>query len=632
MKPFISACLIVKNEEDMLRKCLESLQPVVDEIIIVDTGSTDSTKQISKEFTEKVFDYKWTNDFAEARNFAATKAESEWIIAIDADECVDPDNFREALQIIKNQMGKYDMYAVEILSFLGSMAENITTNKMGRVYKNDGTVYFEGAIHEQLVTKDKEQQLILSPIILYHYGYLKHVVEKQDKKNRNLNIIKKKLQKNENDGFLYFNYGQELRRLGKVNEALDNFIKAYKYKETAETSWSQTCLYFIVEILVGLKRYEEALNIIKDAESIWPAAPDFVFWKGDIYFLQGQYDDAKEIYKSIISNQTTYSEIIHHFDRKSFLPKERLGLIFELEKNDEQALKYYIEALNENGYSIKAILSVVRILSKHHTAEEIYEFIHAKKIIKSDDIRTELIKVMLTIGLKDLSLLLVKDFDVENKLFIGASYLKANIINEELMEDGWEPENLLYGVQCGLIDFPDLCILYEMTNEKSVKKIIEQSNYSDAFKCLFASSNERLKIQKKTFLSVLGRAISYNKPNFTEKLINLNNRVYKNSDAEIADIFYVHGYEDIALELYQQVDEKHITKQGYENIIRWLIEQENFEEAHRISLKAINKFKKDFRFYKYAIESDGNKGVGIIEKAKKQFADSKWLKGIEERV
>ncbi|MEM5687391.1 tetratricopeptide repeat protein [Bacillus cereus] len=117
-----------------------------------------------------------------------------------------------------------------------------------------------------------------------------------------------------------------------MNEALDNFIKAYKYKETAETSWSQTCLYFIVEILVGLKRYEEALNIIKDAESIWPAAPDFVFWKGDIYFLQGQYDDAKEIYKSIISNQTTYSEIIHHFDRKSFLPKERLGLIFELEK------------------------------------------------------------------------------------------------------------------------------------------------------------------------------------------------------------------------------------------------------------------------------------------------------------
>ncbi|MEM5687392.1 hypothetical protein AAHB49_17800 [Bacillus cereus] len=63
------------------------------------------------------------------------------------------------------------------------MAENITTNKMGRVYKNDGTVYFEGAIHEQLVTKDKEQQLILSPIILYHYGYLKHVVEKQDKKS-----------------------------------------------------------------------------------------------------------------------------------------------------------------------------------------------------------------------------------------------------------------------------------------------------------------------------------------------------------------------------------------------------------------------------------------------------------------
>ena len=73
MNPFITACLIVKNEEDMLRKCLESLRDGIDEIIIVDTGSTDKTKVIAKEFTDKVYDFEWNNDFSAARNFAALK-------------------------------------------------------------------------------------------------------------------------------------------------------------------------------------------------------------------------------------------------------------------------------------------------------------------------------------------------------------------------------------------------------------------------------------------------------------------------------------------------------------------------------------------------------------------------------
>lgn len=89
MNPFITACLIVKNEEDMLRKCLESLRDGIDEIIIVDTGSTDKTKVIAKEFTDKVYDFEWNNDFSAARNFAASKGSGEWILAIDADECVE---------------------------------------------------------------------------------------------------------------------------------------------------------------------------------------------------------------------------------------------------------------------------------------------------------------------------------------------------------------------------------------------------------------------------------------------------------------------------------------------------------------------------------------------------------------
>ncbi|MGR5962053.1 glycosyltransferase family 2 protein [Bacillus paranthracis] len=96
MKPFMSACLIVKNEEDMLGKCLQSLRGYIDDIVVVDTGSTDMTKEIAKEFTDKVYDFKWMNDFAVARNFATSKASGEWILAIDADECVDGENLKKS--------------------------------------------------------------------------------------------------------------------------------------------------------------------------------------------------------------------------------------------------------------------------------------------------------------------------------------------------------------------------------------------------------------------------------------------------------------------------------------------------------------------------------------------------------
>ncbi|MDO5402758.1 MAG: glycosyltransferase family 2 protein [Eubacteriales bacterium] len=88
----ISMCMIVKNEEQFLRRCLDSYAGTYDELIIVDTGSTDSTKAIALEYTDKVFDYQWKEDFADARNFAFSKAACEYIFSADADEVLDDKN------------------------------------------------------------------------------------------------------------------------------------------------------------------------------------------------------------------------------------------------------------------------------------------------------------------------------------------------------------------------------------------------------------------------------------------------------------------------------------------------------------------------------------------------------------
>lgn len=88
----ISVCMIVKNEERILGRCLDSLKGLADEIIVVDTGSTDATKRIAAGYTDRIYDFAWTGDFSEARNFAFSKAKMEYIYSADADEELDEEN------------------------------------------------------------------------------------------------------------------------------------------------------------------------------------------------------------------------------------------------------------------------------------------------------------------------------------------------------------------------------------------------------------------------------------------------------------------------------------------------------------------------------------------------------------
>ena len=105
----ISLCMIVKNEEKLLKRCLDSYKPVCDEIIIVDTGSTDRTKEIAAEYTNKIYDYKWINDFADARNFAFSKASCDYIFSADADEVLDNENCAQFLALKQCLMPEIDI-------------------------------------------------------------------------------------------------------------------------------------------------------------------------------------------------------------------------------------------------------------------------------------------------------------------------------------------------------------------------------------------------------------------------------------------------------------------------------------------------------------------------------------------
>lgn len=145
----ISLCMIVKNEEAVLARCLSSYQPVVDEIIIIDTGSNDNTKEIAKKYTNQIFDFAWTASFSDARNYSFSKATKEYILCADADEILDMENQKLFLLMKENLLPEIDivqMYYGNQLSH--NTIYNYDKEYRPKLYKRVRNFIWEGTIHE----------------------------------------------------------------------------------------------------------------------------------------------------------------------------------------------------------------------------------------------------------------------------------------------------------------------------------------------------------------------------------------------------------------------------------------------------------------------------------------------------
>ena len=145
----ISLCMIVKNEAEVLARCLSSYQAVMDEIIVVDTGSTDNTKEIARKYTNLVYDFRWTGDFSDARNYSFSKASKDYIFCADADEVLDEENRERFLLLKQSLLPEIDivqMYYVNQLSH--NTIYNFDREYRPKLYKRIRRFVWEGAIHE----------------------------------------------------------------------------------------------------------------------------------------------------------------------------------------------------------------------------------------------------------------------------------------------------------------------------------------------------------------------------------------------------------------------------------------------------------------------------------------------------
>lgn len=213
----ISLCMIVKNEEKVLARCLESVRDIADEIVIVDTGSQDRTKEIASQFTDKVHDFEWIDDFAAARNYAFSLASMEYCMWLDADDVVLSKDREEILQL-KNALDP-DTNVV-MMKYHTSFDENgvpTFSYYRERMIRNRAGFLWEGAVHEAISPRGK---------IVYSDAAITHKKSGPSDPNRNLRIFEKLIaQGTKLDARQQFYYGRELYYHERYQDAIQALVK-----------------------------------------------------------------------------------------------------------------------------------------------------------------------------------------------------------------------------------------------------------------------------------------------------------------------------------------------------------------------------------------------------------------------
>lgn len=230
----LSLCAIVKNEETAFPQCLESVRDAVDEMVVLDTGSTDRTVEIAREFGAKVYDFEWCDDFAAARNEALKYAEGEWILVLDADEVLHP----EIIPQIREAIADENHLIVNLVRQEVGAAQS-PYSLTSRLFRRHPALRFSRPYHAMvddsaislLATEPHWQVISLSPVAILHYGYQAEAIAAQDKYNRARKAMEKFLAAHPDDVYVCSKLGALYLQEERVREGIELLKRGLKATE-----------------------------------------------------------------------------------------------------------------------------------------------------------------------------------------------------------------------------------------------------------------------------------------------------------------------------------------------------------------------------------------------------------------
>jgi tetratricopeptide (TPR) repeat protein len=408
--PRLSLCMIMKDEEEHLPRCLESVQGVVDEIVIVDTGSTDRSVEIALGYGARVLHEDWKGDFAAPRNTAIDAASGDWILVLDADEeLVDGERL---LPLLRDP--DVEGYCLREVNFIGDeVGIEAVVNSAFRLFRNRPEYRYEGALHEQVMGKVDPVGGVTTRFVgieIRHYGYLEHTSRARRKTDRNMAIVMEEVRRKPEDSFTLFNAGVEFQRIDDHETALRYFQRSFRSLPSLRAYYASLLLRNIVASLKCLKRYDEALAVLADALQ---AYPDFT----DLHYLQGQIHSERREFRAAMRSFRRAIELGDHGGDRylaqsgmgSFYSWYALGSLHEQMGDVQEAVRAFRRSIaTAPGYYPAPLVRLTRLLLRSDPPEAVERYVTS--IVwerrRGDSLRT-LATVFMTEGHPDLALSLI---------------------------------------------------------------------------------------------------------------------------------------------------------------------------------------------------------------------------------
>lgn len=330
--PVFSLCMIVKNEEKVLARCLESVHDVFDEIIICDTGSTDGTKEIACHFTDKIFDFAWCDDFSKARNFAFSKSSGEYNMWLDADDILTEKSRRKLLEFKENMSSDIDVVMMPYCTAFDENGRPTFSFYRERIVKNNGRFLFGGRVHEAVP---------ISGNVIYSDIEVHHKSVKQGYGKRNLLIYEKQIESGEmltpRDKFYY---GRELyyhKKYNKCREILADFIGGDGWTENKIEACKILAYSYLAE-----GRTDRAVSVLTDSFLYDSPRAEICCELGYIFINKEMYDCAVFWFKTALDCEKNTNGAFVSEDCYGFIPAIELAVCYD-KLGDSRTAEYYNE-------------------------------------------------------------------------------------------------------------------------------------------------------------------------------------------------------------------------------------------------------------------------------------------------
>ncbi|GFZ87505.1 hypothetical protein GCM10008018_37130 [Paenibacillus marchantiophytorum] len=350
-QPTISLCMIVKDEEAQLASCLQSVKDWVTEMIIVDTGSTDRTKEICESFGAKVFDYTWNNHFAEARNFGLAQAKGDWILYLDADEEFEPlHDFALLTQLNQEQAA---ILTVHLINYIGDHPNEDEAFHIAhpRFFRNHLGLRFQYPIHETLNVEEifpKEQLSDLMghiPLKLLHRGYMPAITAHKKKYQRNMALLNQEANQASSNPWVEYHIASEYYRVQQYDKAFE-YVNLSIVRFIQSGLMPPSLLYKLkYAILFSTGSIDGAWPGIDKAIALYPDYVDLHFYKGVIFYLKKWTSSALDVFYHCLSIGESTGQHLTLKGAGSFHAWYYIGLCWESLENNQKAVQAYQTAL-----------------------------------------------------------------------------------------------------------------------------------------------------------------------------------------------------------------------------------------------------------------------------------------------